>query len=160
VTVTVRDPAGTTRAFLRAINLAGPAVTIDGNAWQGSTAPDYRHNGWWFSNQNVALSPATDAARATMIRSSVYGRALSIDLTSVTPGDYDVVLYVWEDNWSETYDISIEGRLVASRLVSGAAGSWKKLGPYPVSPTDGTVSITTAGGDANVSGIELWRRGL
>ncbi len=159
VTVTVRDAAGTTRAFLRGVNLAGSAVTIDGNAWQGSTAANYRHNGASFANQSVALTPSTDTARATMIRSSVYSRSLAIDLLAVAAGDYDVFLYVWEDNFTQTYDVAVEGRVVAPGFVSGGAGSWRKLGPYPVSPTDGTVSITTSGGDANVSGIELWRRG-
>ncbi|WP_345127718.1 InlB B-repeat-containing protein, partial [Hymenobacter antarcticus] len=54
--------------FYRAVNLGGPALTLDGNAWAGSTAPNYSTNGAAFANQAVPLVPATDAARAGMIR--------------------------------------------------------------------------------------------
>jgi hypothetical protein len=105
------------------------------------------------------LNPATDGARASMVRDSVWSRTLAVDLLSVPAGDYEVALYVWEDNATQTYSLSVEGSVVKADHVSGPRGSWQRLGPYPVTMTDGTLSITTSGGDANLSGIEVWRRG-
>ncbi len=40
---------------------------------------------------------------------------------------------------------------------SGAAGTWRKLGPFEVGITDGTISLSTTGGAVNFSGVEVWR---
>ena len=34
--------------------------------------------------------------------------------------------------------------------------SWTKLGPYPVNITDGAINVSSSGGHANFSGIEVW----
>ncbi len=144
-------------AFYRAINLNGAAVTIDGNNWEGSTAGNYAYSGYSFTDHNVTLSPAPDASRTAMIRSSVYAKNLTVTLSSVPAGTYEVYLYVWEDNYAETYSISVEGSVVKQNHNSGAAGSWVKLGPYKTSVNDGSLDVTTSGGDANISGIEVWK---
>jgi photosystem II stability/assembly factor-like uncharacterized protein len=145
--------------FYRAINLNGAATTIDGNAWEGSTAANFSYQGSVFANQSATLSPATDANRATMIRSSVWGAAPSVTLSSVPAGTYDVYLYVWEDNYAETFNISLEGAVVKSNHNSGPAGSWSKLGPWRITPADGNIVLSTSGGSANLSGIEVWTVG-
>ncbi len=69
--------------FLRGINLNGPAVTIDGHAWEaGADAKDFKANGKTFENQKVVLKPADGRrARAQMIRSSVWGGKVSLEFT-------------------------------------------------------------------------------
>jgi hypothetical protein len=91
-----------------------------------------------------------------MIRSSVYGNTVTLNMTAVPSGNYQVWLYVWEDNFAETYSISLEGSLVQSNFTSGPAGAWTKLGPYPVNITDGAINVSSSGGHANFSGIEVW----
>ncbi len=146
--------------FYRAINLNGSAVTIDGNRWDGSNAANYSYSGLSFTDNSVALKPATDASRTAMIRSSVYANgSLRVSLTSVPSANYEVYLYVWEDNDAETFSISLEGKVVKANHNSGAAGTWTKLGPYPVSVEDGNIELTTTGGHANISGIEVWGTG-
>ncbi len=156
---TTPPPTTTTPTFVRAINLGGAATTIDGRAWAaGSTAANFTATGvTTFSNQNVTLTPATDAARTKMIRSSMYGNNPSLAISGVASGTYSVYLYVWEDNYAETFDITLEGQTVQSNYNSGAAGSWKKLGPFKANVTDGTINVTTTGGAANLSGIEIWK---
>ncbi len=149
-------PAGT---LYRAINLNGNQINIDGNNWEGSTAPNYTFSGNTFSNQNVTLNPATDANRATMIRSSIYSTSARVTLTSVPNNTYDVYLYVWEDNNAQTYSISLNGSVVQSNYNSGVAGTWKRLGPWRTTVSNGSISITTSGGTANLSGIEVWAAG-
>ena len=38
------------------------------------------------------------------------------------------------------------------------AGFWRRLGPWTVQVTDGSIDLRARGGDANLSGIEVWRR--
>ncbi|TGE29295.1 Ig-like domain-containing protein [Hymenobacter metallicola] len=160
VTVTVNAPVVTSTAtFYRAINVNGPAITLDGNAWQASSgASGVQIIGTPFANQNITLNPATDATRASMIRSSVYGNTTGMAMSNVPSGTYKVYLYVWEDNNPETYNILVEGQTVRSGYNSGSAGKWEKVGPFTANVTDGTLNVTTSGGYANLSGIEVWRQ--
>jgi hypothetical protein len=93
--------------FFRAINLNGPALTIDSNTWEGDGAGDFTATGKAFENQTVALRPPTDAARTKMIRSSRWGGAVDLTLSSVPSGAYQVFLYVWEDNHSEQFKLLV-----------------------------------------------------
>ena len=156
---TTTPPTTTVPTFVRAVNLGGGAITLDGHSWAASaSATNFRATGVTsFSNQNVTLTPTTDATRASMIRSSVYGSSTSLALSGVSSGTYSVYLYVWEDNGAETFNISLEGKTVLSGYNSGAAGHWDRLGPFTAAVTDGTVNIATTGGTANISGIELWK---
>jgi outer membrane protein assembly factor BamB len=160
ITVTVNPvPAGGSFVFYRAINLAGPALTLDGNAWTGSTAPDYSTTGASFQNQSVPLVPATDATRAGMIRAAVYGPDLSVTLSAVPAGTYQAYLYVWEDNSPEVYSLFLNGQPVRANYNSGPAGTWAKLGPYNVTlAATGTVQLASTGGWPNFSGVELWQQ--
>ncbi|MBA3685858.1 MAG: hypothetical protein H0W72_11550 [Planctomycetes bacterium] len=149
----------TTPTFYRAINLNGPALTIDGKAWEGKTAANSSVTGAPFEDQSVTLSPATDAARATMIRASVWGSngGVHVHMTAVPSGTYDVYLYVWEDLVSRTYSIAVEGTPAQTGYQSGAAGTWKRLGPWRRTISDGAIDVTTSGADdANLSGLEVW----
>ena len=144
--------------FYRAINLNGPALTLDGNAWAGAAAPNYTTDGIAFANNAVPLLPAIDAPRTGMIRSSVFrGGSLNLALTAVPAGTYQV--YVWEDNFAQTFSLALNGQTVLANYDSGPAGTWAKLGPYTATlAAAGTLQLTTSGGDANFSGVELWQQ--
>src|SRR5262249_19542556 len=77
--------------------------------------------------------------------------------TRIPPGAYSLFLYVWEDNNPETFSIALDGREVIHDFVSGPAGAWKKLGPWRVEVTSGSIRLTTEGGAANLSGVEIWK---
>ncbi len=156
VVITV-NPSGQLGTFYRAINLNGPALTIDGRAWEGSNAPNYSINGTPFSDQNSNLNPPTDANRATMLRSAYYKVGLQFVMSAVPNGQYDVFLYVWEDNEPATFDIFLEGVKVLDDYNSGNAGQWAKLGRWRVNITDGTINISSSAENfANFSGVEIW----
>lgn len=145
--------------FLRAVNLNGPALEIAGRKWDGSNAANVAVEGKLFENQAVALKPATDPARARMIRSSVWGSRVDITVGGLPAAECQVVVYVWEDNHTEQFDLLVNDKPVAEKLHSGTAGSWKRLGPWRVTPADGKVKVsarTASHGAANLSGIEVW----
>lgn len=156
------DPAVTAASFdsglvYRAVNLNGPALTADGIPFEaGTSAANLTSGPSRFCNQNVALAPATDAGTATMIRCSVWGSGspgARVTMTAIPAGSYKVSVYNWEDNANVTFSLALNGRPVASAVSSGAAGTWKRLGPYTVDITDGSLAITTAGGSVNLSGL-------
>jgi hypothetical protein len=148
---------GTKPSFYRGVNLNGPPLTIDGRAWEGKGAANVTWNGE-FENQAVPLTPPLEGPKAQMIRSSAFnGGGTTVTLSAVPSGTYQVYLYVWEDNSSETYDLFLEGKVVLEKYKSGAAGHWERLGPWSAEITDGTIELRTAGGHANLSGVEVWR---
>ena len=143
--------------FFRGINLNGPPVVIDGHAWVGGDSPDLECRDQAFENQEVPLDPPTDPDRARMIRSSRWSGNVRMAFTKIPKGTYQVFLYVWEDNNSETFSVRLGDREVLRDFASGEAGSWKKLGPWQVSSDSGTITLTTQGGAANLSGVEIWK---
>jgi hypothetical protein len=150
--------------FYRGINLNGPPVTIDGHAWEGQDADhqpaNFESDDKAFANQEIKLNPPTDPDRARMIRSSRWG-GNKATISGVPAGKYTVFLYVWEDNNSENFRVAINGNDVLRRYSSGSAGHWDRLGPWLVDikaeNSDGRIQITSRGGAANFSGIEIWR---
>ena len=66
-----------------------------------------------------------------MIRSSVYGDRVQLEFDKVPPGPLQVVLYVWEDNHDEQFDLLVNDQVVFAKFHSGTAGKWKRLGPWP-----------------------------
>jgi ELWxxDGT repeat protein len=144
--------------FYRAINLNGNGLTLDGNAWQGSSVRDYTTNGQRMSAGGVPLKPATGAARTSMIQSSVWHpNALTVAISKVPDGRYQVFVYTWEDNEPQTYSLRVENKTVHPDYHTGTPGTWKKHGPYETTITDGSINVAALGGTANFSGIEIWR---
>ncbi len=135
-------------------------MVIDGNQWEGKDSKNYECRDKAFENQQVPIVPATDPQRALMIRSSRWGGNL-VTLKNVPAGKYSVFLYVWEDNDSETFNISLNGREVMRQYQSGTSGHWERLGPWLVTlkggAKDSEIHLTSRGGAANFSGIEIWR---
>lgn len=142
--------------FYRAVNLNGPALVIDENSWDAGDADNLHVDGGAFDNQGVALKPATDPKRAEMIRSSRWGQEFAAELRSVPNGVYQVFVYVWEDNNGERYSIALNGKTVVPEHFSGSAGTWKRLGPWRTTVSNGSIRISSSGGAANFSGIEVW----
>ncbi|GAA4380811.1 hypothetical protein GCM10023186_19690 [Hymenobacter koreensis] len=163
VTVTVQTavtppPTSGSSTLYRAINVNGPAITLDGNTWEaGATAANVQISGTALVNPNVALVPSTDATRSGMIRSFIYDAPLRATIGSVPNGTYSVFLHVFEDNSPETFSIAIGGQTVLSNYNSGSAGTWRRLGPFAANVTDGNLRITTSGGHVNLSGLEIFR---
>jgi len=70
---------------------------------------------------------------------------------------YVVYAYLCEDNNPETFSISLQGMVVAREYYSGQEGQWRRLGPWVTTVVDGVISISSSGGAANFSGIEIWQ---
>jgi len=146
--------------FYRAINLGGTALTVDGNAWEGSIRPHYTTNGFAACNPWQPLDPATDPERTQMIQCQVQHWAHNLVMNDVPTDIYAVYLYAWLD-WADPnpqpFSVQIEGQTVQSGITMSGLGSWRKLGPWIVAVSDGSLNLTTSGGLAGLSGFEVWR---
>lgn len=145
--------------FYRAINLGGPDLEIEGRLFEADDAQGFECQDARFENQAVPLVPAVEGPLASMLRSSRWSPAGTNRMVvhDVPEGTYTVYLYVWEDNDSQTFDVLLNGRVVAGGVISGQAGYWQRLGPWTCTAGDGRIEIRTHGGHANCSGLEIWR---
>ena len=143
--------------FYRGINVGGEPVEIDGNTWEGDDAKDFVCTDRALNSPNVRLRPPTDDARAKMIHAFRWNREPRLALTGVPNGRYAVYAYVWEETSPETLTISLNGREVVAGYNSGEAGEWQRLGPWEINVTGGRIEITSRGGAANFSGLEVWK---
>ncbi|MEO7317697.1 MAG: hypothetical protein ABIZ56_01780, partial [Chthoniobacteraceae bacterium] len=148
--------------FFRGIVLNGPPLTIDGHAWDGKDAADFTANGKRFENQAVALKPPTDAARTRMLRASVWGDKVDVEISRVPDGALQVFLYVWEDNNNERFNVLVNDQVVVEAFESGTTGMWKRLGPFAAQGIRGKLKVSARAashGAANLSGLEVWAGG-
>jgi hypothetical protein len=53
----------------------------------------------------------------------------------------------------------VQGKDVLKGYNSGPAGHWDRLGPWTAVVTDGVIEVKSSGGDANFSGLEVWKMG-
>ncbi len=145
-------------SFWRGFNVNGPAIEIDGNQWDGEGAPpQLLCNDRKVNRPRGPLHPPVDATRGEMIRSFRWDRHAKLSVVNVPPGKYAVYAYVWEETDPTTFSVRLNKSIVERDYNSGPRGNWRRLGPWVANPNDGKITITADGGDANFSGIELWR---
>ncbi len=144
--------------FWRGININGGATTIDGNAWEGDPTPNFVCNDKALVSSHIRLLPPTDPSREKMIHSFRWDRQAGATVTAVPKGTFAVYAYVWEETGPETIDIRLNKKTVERRYRTGRVGQWRRLGPWITDVAGGKIIITTSGGAANLSGIEIWKR--
>ncbi|MCC7449023.1 MAG: LamG domain-containing protein, partial [Anaerolineae bacterium] len=88
-----------------------------------------------------------------------YGWNTTLTMSAVPNGTYSVYLYTFEDWQSRTYNISLQGQVVQANYSSGAAKTWRKLGPWTANVTNGTLTVTTCCDTSDLSGLEVWANG-
>jgi hypothetical protein len=147
-------------SFYRAVNLNGPATTIDGCAWEGRDTGSLAKTGHGCEFPDAELRLPTDPERAAMIRSSIHAKeGVSATLLNVPAGSYLVYVYAWERAEPSSFDLAVEGKVVLANHTAGPNGRWDRLGPFPAEVADGTIEVKAARGAASLSGIEVWRVG-
>ena len=128
------------------------------SAGLGDDAPNFVCKDRRLHSPHVALDPPCDAAREKMIHAFRWNRRPRLSVAAVPPGRYAVYAYIWEETSSETLTVAANGRVVARDVRSGLKGEWQRLGPWYVDVAKGALTITSTGGAANFSGIEIWQK--
>ena len=173
VTVTVSTATATSPypVFYKGINLNGPAVTVEGNAWTSyssalSSGLSVQNGTLWAGTYSFAPSPTPDAGTSIALQSSVFrpgttnGTGFSL-LQTVPKGTYQV--YVWTiENFkanSRSIDLKLEGAIAAQAIGDLPYGTWKKYGPYTTTVSDGVLNMDVlrgTKGDPGLVGIAIY----
>jgi hypothetical protein len=152
--VATKPPAGET--FIKGVNLNGPAVTIGGRSWSGSSDTSVVAQKHPFNISWMAFSNTPPEELKQMLGVGYWGGPISI--SNLSQGNYSVYIYLREDDGNTSINFFLQGQQVATNVQSGAPGSWQKLGPYKATvDSSGTLTISTTGGAALISGIELYK---
>jgi hypothetical protein len=152
LTIRVGSPA-----LYRAINLGGQALRIDGVDFEGRGAKGVSCNGSPVEIKSE-LVPVPDSALAPLLKKAVvHPLGTSVSLIDIPNGSYQIFLYVAAEGQPQAYDLQIAGRVVQSKIQSGASGNWQKLGPWTVDSSGGLLEIAARGGEANFCALEVWR---
>ena len=161
---TILPPPPPTETFYRAINIGGPATTIDGNNWDANTGAttNFATNGTALTFPGFVFAPPQPTAdQAEMLRSCRYAANLQLAIGGVASDTYDVYVWTFEDNQSLNATLSVEGTVVLPSYNTGSAGHWDRLGPFPVTVTDGNLQINFLCNTPNdlgfLSGVEVWQ---
>ncbi len=141
--------------FHRALDFNGGDETIDERPWTGSTA------GQGFERQDIELRPATDPARARMIRSSsALKDGAKLAVGGVPAAKYLVYATLWEPAEApQPFDLTLNGKAVLTGHRFAATGDWARMGPWAADVADGKLELAAPRGVAQVSGLELWTAG-
>ncbi|MBT9310743.1 PKD domain-containing protein [Leptothoe kymatousa] len=154
------SPPSSNTGLYRAINLNGAAVTVDGVSFEGKNAGNYSTVGRTHVSRTAPQSVVNNGQRS-MLQSFIWGRPVSVTMTSIPTGVYQVYLWVFEDNNSVTYSVKLNSRVVLMNQRSGSAGSWKRLDLGTTTITNGRLAVQgDLSRDAlNMCAIEVWREG-
>jgi hypothetical protein len=162
VTPTGTPPAET---FYRAVNLGGPALTIDGRNWEANetTTPNFFSNGYQLCNPWLTFNPPTSGAQAEMLSCWREHWAHSMSMSAMPSGTYRVYVYVvqsWNDPAGvDPFTLRLEGAVVDSYAPGVVDGVWVRRGPFTVSVTDGALNLTTQDGNPVLTGLEVYSVG-
>jgi hypothetical protein len=152
VTIRVGNPT-----LYRAINLGGGALRADGVDYESGKSKGVSCNGTPF-DVKADLTPAPDSSLTPLLkRAVVHNLGTSVSLINIPNGAYQIFLYVVAEGSPQTFELVIAGRVVQSKIQSGPAGTWQKLGPWTVDSTGGLLEIAAKGGEANFCALEVWK---
>jgi hypothetical protein len=145
-------------AFVRAVNLNGPAVTSGAQALQASADAGVVYSGAKFQNA-VTLLPATDTGTTTLLHSGfVLGNASAT--WPVVNGKYWAYAWLVSDLTTNAGQLMLQGNptdpFVSTYNAQNSTFAWARIGPYAVTVVDGSLKLTGTG-TVNVAGVELYQ---
>lgn len=170
ITVTYQDqlvwgleprPANPRACFAKGVNLNGPALTVDGNAWLAASQAGLTNNGSGIS-QGGALSPAVSGDAAAMLATAYRlpaGHSFSVPAEN---GAYLLYLYAVSPGVDASASVlTVDGKSFdnSSKFRPQAwdgARAWARLGPYRLEVTTGRITVAVTGGSIDFAGFELW----
>lgn len=155
------------RVLYGAYNFNGPTTVVDGITFvDDRTVPAITAGPERACNTTEPITNAVPStALESVLRCFVWGgyeiadptnaKALSIAVSGVPDGSYEVTFWNWEENGEEVIQVVLEGNAVEQIYTS--IGQWRLLGPYSVEVTDGTLNVGSINGALNISAMKIDR---
>ncbi len=143
--------------LFRAVNVGGPAVTIDGRRWADGDARWFR---CWAKDHDVSdvrLRPAVEGDMAKMLHTCRRHDRTTMHVDDVPDGVYSVYVYLLSDAGPRTFDAYAQRSVAVRAHRTGPAGTWEKIGPWAVEARHGRLLIRTRGREATLCGLEIHR---
>ncbi|MDX2024389.1 MAG: Dabb family protein [Deltaproteobacteria bacterium] len=131
--------------FALGINLGGPALVVEGNAWLSfDEARQSILDVGQAQQVSMAVEPMPYAASdtAAMLSTGIYGEELHLSVR-VPDGRYQLFLWV-QENWRTNHramNVRVGTHLVAENIAAFTKGQWGKFGPYQVEVENGELKI-------------------
>ncbi len=155
-------PANPRQCFARGVNFNGPAVTVNGNAWQSSAQAEVAPGGGTGVSQGSTLFPPASGGLSTMMQSAFkLGAGAELSL-KVDNGSYLLYLFAvspGNDATPGVFTVQGEEALATSKFRSQATDggqAWARMGPFRVDVTDATLRVGVTAGSVSFAGLELW----
>ena len=144
-------PPSQAEASVWRVNLGGPAVVIDGVAWDGHQEAEHRGLGCSATlranpKEDPILRPVPGPGTRTLLATGVWEMAADWRLTlPVAQGDYLVRVWVVENHplneQRRRFDVVAEGRDLFTGIGTMPLGHWRVYGPARVSVSDGALDL-------------------
>jgi hypothetical protein len=154
-------PVNPRTCFVKGVNLNGPAVSIDGNAWLSAGDAGVFGDAILTTQPDPVFPPVTGDT-ASML-STVYriqaGHSIGVPVEN---GTYLLYLYaVSPTTDAQPSALTVDGKSFSnsSKFRSQASDgglAWARLGPYRLAVTTGNVTVAVTTGAIDFAGFELW----
>jgi hypothetical protein len=147
--------------FVRAVNLNGPALVIDGHDFQSAAQAAIATTGSGIAPASTPYPPVTGSL-ATMLQTATRlqtGDELNLPVDN---GVYLAYLYATSptnDGVTSVFTVQGAEPELGGRFRSQAADggqAWSRLGPFRVDVTTGKLTLGVTSGSVSFTGIELW----
>jgi hypothetical protein len=154
-------PVNPRACFVKGVNLNGPAVSIDGNAWLSSDDASVSGTSSGTTRADQVF-PAVVGDTAAMLGSAFHVEAGNHLLVPAENGAYLLYLYaVSPGTDAQPSALTVNGTSYfnSSRFRSQASDgglAWARLGPYRLDVTTGAVKVDVTTGAIDFAGFELW----
>lgn len=159
-------PSHPRACFGRAVNVSGPALTVEGNAWQSASQAGISTTGASVNQEEgTTFFPAVTGALARAL--DTYTR-LNADQQLMLPVENDTYLvYLYaispSNDASPRSHFTLQGEEPESSggfkaQPAGGGQAWAKMGPYRLLVTNGELVIGVSSGSPsfNIAALELW----
>jgi hypothetical protein len=154
-------PVNPHACFARAVNLNGPALVIDGHAFESAMQAMIATTGTGVAQGGTPFPPVAGSF-ATMLQTATRlqtGNELNLPVDN---GQYLAYVYATSptnDAVASGFAVQGVGPELGSKFRSQTTDggqAWSRLGPFRVDVTDGKLTLEATSGSVSFTGIELW----
>jgi hypothetical protein len=154
-------PSNPRACFVRGVNLNGPALTVDGNAWQGAADAAISTNGSGITVSDAPFPLVTGSAASVLSTATKLqaGNELSLPTENGAYFAYLWAMSTSNDAAPSTFTVQgVEADITSKFRSQSTDGGqvWARMGPFRVQVLTGKVTLGVTSGAVNFAGMELW----
>ena len=144
--------------FFTAVNFAGPALTLEDHSFLAGDDSSVAFTGATLHSTATPFPPPSTEYLPLLQSGVVLDTAHAT--VQVPNGEYWAYPYVISAGGTNQADLRLQGAVVGT-FFAGLVNNdpaWARLGPYPVTVSNGQVDFSSSGGSVRLAGVELFAR--